>query len=1250
LDDKQLRTLVARLSIAELSGAGRSVSGVTAGGHQNAGDGGLDVRVEVSGDSYAGDFIRRVPSGFQVKNTDMGPAAITKEMKPKGLLREVIADLADAGGSYVIVSSQGTVADVRLKERRKRMAEAVEGHPSGGKLHLDFYDRTRLATWVNKYPGVATWVRTQIGRPLAGWQALGNWSGSRVGGDGKYIADDATCLVDARSKEEPSLPVLQGIDRLREALSEVRQCVRLIGMSGLGKTRLVQALFENDVGAEALDPALALYTDYAETPQPTAKQLALQLVETGQRAILVVDNCNPQTHSDLANICSSSGSRLSLITVEYDVRDDEPERTEVFRLQAASESTIAKWLETNFDYVSRVDRDRIAEFSGGNFRVAGVLAETIKRGDSLGDLRDRDLFQRIFQQRNDHSGDLLKAAEAVALVYSFDGEDTSASSELAILAPLAGTDANKLYEFVVELKRRSVVQSRGRWRALLPHAIANRLAAQALERIPTTQLDAFCAGLPSRMRRSFSRRLGYLHDSEEARRAVARYLAVDGHMGDLLAVDDDAAHVLRNLAPVAPASVLERIETEVAGPNGDVLTDPRTPHRWQLTSLLKSLAYDPALFDRAAAMLAKFVAAERPDENQNSAQGALKELFHLHLSGTKATPEQRRNLIRSFYGMGTDGGRRCGRLALQAILESTHFTSTSNFDFGARPRDFGWHPPTYGDIWNWYKAAVDLAVELSANGTARAEIKRIVSGRLRGIIGIEACLDSIEAAAGDFLKDGEWIDGWLAIRAALRFDHAEWRPDVRKRVLALEAKLRPSGSLNEARAYVLEGRGFGFDLLDGDEEEEKDYSAALSRLSAKAESLGRELAEQPALLNGFLEEVIQASQAPRAFSFGVGLGKSTVPAEEMWETLKSTLQRTPSDQRNPTVLGGFLHQIKKDRPELASAILDNAVADPEMASSFVYLQGQAGIDDEAIDRLKKAISLGYVEAWRYGVLATGVIRSAPQALLADMLDELSALSGGVSAALDILHMAIYCAKSDGFEVDGALSDLGHSLLLRMDYRDGNDVSEHRVQQTIKDCYKGPAGEGAARELCRHLKQKIAAREVYAFQLDHVFDALFEVQPAVALDELMLTELEDGDPLYGSVNFRRSPLQKVAPAILWAWADVAPADRYPLIGRSLEIFATKDFDQDDGLLPLFVEALERSPDRAAYLAGNSGRLHPSGWSGSLVPILKRRASWIEPLTTHSDEAVRSWAKNQIDELDRLADVHRARDSEREETFE
>ncbi len=1251
LDDGQLRTLVARLAIAELSSKEFPVSGVTAGGDQNAPDGGLDVRVEVLGGYEGGDFVPRVPLGIQVKKPDMGPAAIKKEMIYKGVLRPVIGELADIEGGYVIVSAQGSVADKLLQNRRNAIRDALKDHPSANKIHVDFYDRERLATWVNQYPGVAAWVRARVGRPLSGWQALGDWSGVRIGGSSQYIFDDTACLTDARSKDQPVLSLLEGVKHLRKEIAKPGQCIRLIGTSGLGKTRLVQALFESDVGTDALDPSLAVYTDYSETPNPTAKQLAFQLVETGQRAILIVDNCNPQTHNDLSKICSSQNSKVSLITVEYDVRDDMPERTEVFRLQGASDGTLAEWIKINFPHVSQVDRDRIAEFSGGNFRVAGVLAETIKHGESLGNLRDRDLFLRIFQQRNDHNQDLLNAAEVLALVYSFDGEDTSPTGELDQLARLSGTDVAQLYGAIAQLKNRAVIQSRSRWRAILPQAIANRLAAQALERIPPDRFDLFCTALPSRMQGSISRRLGYLHDKDEAQKVVARWLDPSGPMGDLLQTSDYSLELLRNIAPAAPEAALRRIEEKIETDSGRTILDPKFPHRWQLVMLVKSLAYDPMLFERAASVLVQFIAAESPDENYNSARGSFEELFHIHLSGTHASPGQRRRFIQGLCKSSDMALVRCGLIGLKSLLQSGHFSSTSNFDFGARPRDFGWHPPTYGDIWNWYEEVIVLANELSQDGHIRGEVKGILSGGLRGILGIRSCLDAVEAAVTEFMQDGEWLDGWFTIRAAIRSDGKSWPEDIRTRVQALEASLRPSDPLNEARAYVLEGRGTGISLIEGDVGEEVNYSAACERAAQRARAIGQEFAVQQDLLDRFLPEVLQSKQPPRAFSFGIGLAEAAVSIADMWQKLRSTFVNIPVEERNASVLGGFLSRVQESVPPMASTILDDALNDGELASHFVYLQAQAGVDARGIERLKRAIACR-MDAQGFYNLACGAIRNAPHDELAVMLDDLSTLDGGTAAALEILHMAIYCLKSDGEEVRDELLNVGHQLLLRVDYGDTTAGQEHRIQQTIEDCYAGLGGEEGAREFCHFIKKKIADREVYTFQLDCVFDALFETQPAIALDEFLLEhEAATGDPIYGEFMVaRESPLEKVSPDKLWDWADIDPSTRYPLIGRYLNVFARERSGDDPGVSPLFLGALERSPDRERFLLNNADCLRPDGWTGNLSAVLDKRCEMLDSLLNHEDASVQAWVRDKMEQLKNWADAQRESETEREQRFE
>lgn len=167
LNDTDLRTLVARLCEAELRRAGLPVSAVTAGGDQNAADGGVDVRVDLPPSTCIVGFIPRAVTGFQVKVPDMPRQKILQEMCPKGIVRPIIEELASASGAYIIVSAKGSTTDRPYKARLKAMREAVADLSNSQLLALDFYDRGRLAAWVRDHPGIIAWVRRRSANPFA---------------------------------------------------------------------------------------------------------------------------------------------------------------------------------------------------------------------------------------------------------------------------------------------------------------------------------------------------------------------------------------------------------------------------------------------------------------------------------------------------------------------------------------------------------------------------------------------------------------------------------------------------------------------------------------------------------------------------------------------------------------------------------------------------------------------------------------------------------------------------------------------------------------------------------------------------------------------------------------------------------------------------------------------------------------------------------------------------------------------------
>lgn len=578
LSDVDLRGLVARLCIARLSDAGLPPDPVAWGGDQRAPDGGIDVRVQLlSGeDAQRVGFSRRVV-GVQVKATKMGVSDVQKEMCPGGLLRPSIRELVQRQGAYIIATSD-SAADGEYKKRVAAMRAAAASEPAHQHAEFDYYDAQRLADWTNRHPGVVAWVRSQLGRPLQGWKPYGRWADTRGGKEQPFLPDDKHRLCDPLDREHV-VPLVNGLRTVRRVLGTGGSSVRLTGLSGVGKTRFAQALFEEVAAPEALPSDLAIYTDTAHSPDPPPLAVLDELLVTRRRAILIVDNCGSQLHNQLTARCKVS-DRVSLLTIEYDIREDLPVETNVFQLEAASPEFIGRVIEQQFPRMTQVNVRTITGFADGNSRVALALANTMDANDSLAGLTDRELFDRLFWLGKEVQHELKVAGEACALVYSFDGEDFQ--GELTELAALAGEPALSLYRRVNELQKRGLAQRRGRWRAVLPHAIANTLACQALEAIPYALIHQRLVAPQGRLLRSFSRRLGYLHNSQSAVDIVRDWLSDGGFLGEIAGLSSLLLDVLVNVAPVDPAATLQVIKRGVNGQRSAEVVSTSNPSRLHL--------------------------------------------------------------------------------------------------------------------------------------------------------------------------------------------------------------------------------------------------------------------------------------------------------------------------------------------------------------------------------------------------------------------------------------------------------------------------------------------------------------------------------------------------------------------------------------------------------------------------------------------------------------------------------------------
>ncbi|MBZ5678376.1 MAG: hypothetical protein LAP61_29415 [Acidobacteriia bacterium] len=1232
LDDEKLRTVVSRLCEAELRQRGLSSSCVTWGGNQDAADGGIDVRIALPLGSMIDGFIPRPATGFQVKHQDMPRAEILDEMRPNGVMRPAIQSLADQAGAYIIVSSQGSTADPVLTNRRVAMQEAMQGVLNADRLLLDFYDRTRIATWVRSHEALIPWVREQVGRTIVGWHSFGSWAYAPDPITAEYLFDDKLRIHPSKRNTDTGVSALEGIRQMRNQLREPRSVVRLVGLSGVGKTRLVQALFDDRVGVQSLNPSHAIYTNMADSPDPQPTGLASELAAAGTSAILVVDNCPPELHQRLSEVCRQEPSKLSLITVEYDIREDEPEGTEVFTLETSSPELIGKLLRQRFPTISQTDARTIAEFSGGNARIAIALAATIERNGTVAGLTDDQLFQRLFVQRHTPDESLYLVAQACALVYSFEGEDVSADhmAELIRLGTMIGKTAQDVYRHVAELQRRDLVQQRGVWRAVLPHAIANRVAAIALQNIPYAAIDEQLLRTASgRLMKSFSRRLGYLHASKEAQAIVKKWLGKQGLLEDVSNFNDLGKAMFENVAPVVPEDVLSALERTCA-------LQPAAGEHY--VELLRSIAYEPAHFRRCMTLMATILAAGQNNE-QSRRREIFTSMFQLCLSGTQATIEQRLGVLGSLLRSSDAKLRALGLAGLKTALEAWHFNSVSNFDFGAWPRDFGYWPRNTQDVRHWFAAILKLVETLARDdGLVASDARAALAEKFRGIWHRGGVCDELATLCRQITRLRFWPEGWLAVRQTLDLDGKGMEAERLAQLVGIEQDLRPADLSEKVRSVVLSPRIHGIDFEDFDEHPGEDSSAKMARTEALARTLGKAVATNEEILASLVPALV--SSDGRLWSFGAGLLDGTTDAAALWDCLVAALNATEESLRNLQVLRGFLNALHAKDPALATALLDSSVDHETLTYVYPLLQVAIQLDHQGIARLKRSLALGKTPAHMFTYLAYGrATDPIPPSDLKELVLTIAGIQGGDAVAIQILQMRLHSDKDRNEPIAQELVDAGRELLRQLSFATKNDQGDYRIGDIAKHCLTGDQGAAVATGICATLKAAVTTYETHAFYHDDLLDGLFSAQPCAALDGLCggdREELDRGIQVLRGVGSRKQPLAVVPEATLLQWCDQDPWSRYPALACVITVIEQVK-DKPPRWTSLALRFLERAPDPAAVLQQFVCQFRPSsGWRGSLAAILETNAALLDQLDEYpglreavvlEKERLQEWIKSE-----------------------
>lgn len=1262
LNDADLRELVGRLCEAEAVTQGLPTSKVNWGGAQEAPDGGLDVSVFDLGELSSPNFLPHPDTGFQVKKHSMSRANCKKEMLEKGSVRPIIRELAKRGGSYIIVSGKDDCSKDMLDRRIAGMNEAVEPLKHRKKLHLDFYGRDRIAAWLRRHPGVSLWARNRLGKPLSGWTTFGRWAATPEALEDDYLADDHPCVQFSSGSNRDPIPLIEAINETRKRVQPFGSATRITGLSGVGKTRFVQALFEEAVGEDALPSSATIYADLGEELEPTATGLVNSLIANDVAAILILDNCPPDVHRRLQKKVTNSGTKLRLITVEYDISDDKPEETEVVHIEPSSEETVSKLVRRRFPELNRVNADKISEFAGGNARVALALAARVGPEETLSSFSDEVLFKRLFNQRNETNTDLLECAEILSLVYSFNVSAAEHNDELATLARIGATDKRALKKAQAELLRRQLAQKRGNWRAVLPHALANKLARRALEVLEADEINEELFKPENiRLFKSCAHRVGYLHDCEPAQELAKSWIANGAPLHDLSKCDEQQLACLDYIAPVFPEVILSSLEEACR----DVTFASRNNPKFStFVHLLRHLAYDSELFERAVELMLRFAMGEKQGEKHDSVVSQIKQLFSLYLSGTLSSAQQRQDIVRGLFFSSNQREREISLELFHAALNANHWSSIGPFDFGARKRGYGWRPSNREEELEWYEGFIAILEQgLSSNDSDIVNTsKSLLADHFRGLWTWAGCFEPLEKLIRQYGSGGSWPAVWMAIKSAQYYDKKRLKDEYLEKLAELEAYTAPNDPYSEIEAYALTNTWDHMEFREGryseNEEQIRDKVAGLGRLAAVERSYVDQLGDR--LWEGHIDALVY---------FGMGIAEGSENKKDTFEFLVSNLRSSNAENHRTTLLFGYLRQVHDEDPALFRSLLESTLDEEKLIDHFVYLLSAADIAPWGTEKLIELAKHKAIRPWSFSQISVGRIHEPiPDQKLAELLTAILEMDDGVFVVFDILNMRFHLDKDSDYYPSEVVLAVGRNAIERFCamHRDSiGNRHQHNLETVAEFCLKADAPQEQVGKIVRLLCDGVETFRLYSFDLGDL------IAPLISnFSRLLLDQVYDGgekEDMLAHMIFRERVSSRDEPALnrapvseLIDWAN-SEQEKLEKLSKAIRTFSTVEAGNSSLDHPKTVAVSEHAKalldvasDKEPVLQMIFEGAWPSGWSGSLADILEARATAFEELLSHPSDVVQASVSEKLEVLRQAVRSNREKESDehnrREQRFE
>ena len=1264
--------LLCRLLSAEAQTFGLPEHGIHVGGNITAPDGGEDGRIRWSDGPSCTSFLPSRFSQFQLKAGPITPAAAGRDVVDRnGEAKPMVRAALEAGGHYIMLCArQYTHQQIDSRENKIRTALRSAGIEFDDS-QVDFRDADQIALWVNRYPSVAAWVK-QWAQPgtIGPFRAWTHWA-SRAEHDTSPRADD------------DRLPGLR--EPVRESLAEPRRVVRVVGPSGIGKSRLVLEALERTEEDERLGYSLTdlvLYADESEAGGFAINEVVQTLAEHGQRAVMVVDRCPPESHRTLVGMVQRQGSHLSLITIDdqipRDARDgmfvDVTAHETLVKVSEAPASVTEAIINAVCPGLPSEDFRRLAHFSRGFPKIAHLVAQAWTSARPVAHSTDEHLVETFILGRRSHDRDLLLGSAQLLSAFrlvTVDHPDRDELSEVAARGRnLSGPDLRNGFNQLID---RGVARRRGNCVTLQPRPIALHLAERKWRDWGRDGWDEILGGNTSpELKASAAKQLALLNTTDIAQQVVQHVCRVGGPFDNLEGIVQPChAAVLSTLAEIDPSVVAERIGRFLrCFPDLDKV---RGNVRRELVWALEKIAFHPDSFDAGAHQLLLLALAEN-EAYGNNATGQFASLFPVILGNTAADGCARLLFLKE-AARSDDPAQQ--KIVVDALVKGTatgHFSrSVGPETHGARPTLSSWYPATRDEARSYIQGCLNLLAAFAAGDGEVADAACAGLGRNLGSLASSGFVDLVEAGVR---RVAAVRDSWPEAREALdwfmRHERSKTEPETITRIRALLDELEPQDLDGRVRMLVTE---MSWEYLW---EEELDHDQLYSRQVEAVREFAAEVLLRPDTLLGLLPRLSRQLE-PRdgrhpqrmLFPFGQAIAQFAEKPLDWLDPITETLGEVPANRMDFDLLSGYLDGIRKAHPAEVEAFKVRAAASDMLAPALPLVCWRLGIVASDIGLVLSALDEGRLSPWPLMQWTLGGVLARVEApAVAPLFDTLLDHSDdGYAVAVQLIGMYAF-GRQDLLENLRPQLRKAAENLARCATSPHRAMVEHHFGDLMKWLLeKGredPDARAAALALARapvgpnadSAEGMIAGRMTEEHMIKPVIRQLLSGFPEIVWPVLgqgiisgPIQSWHLGTILGGPVAPDKrddAAILALPEDVMFEWCRAHPDSAPAFTATVLPVLTTYDRGAvEHALHPRMARLLEEFGDRDDVLRAISGNIHSyTVWGSPTAYFALYQATLSRLRDEHMSAKVRRWARETLRGIDDVCKGIRNEEEERE----